>query len=164
MQHVAYGISCDVTWWAKTIQVLRMDNNTSALYMIRYNPATHACKLNGQLQKIDETKSWHALCTFVCSLVDKDERDIVHTIYMNFDSVDNTSTNIFIKHLQTVPAILHDEDYADGVKEWLFDNIIPSDYMDIDDALPECQDIEIDVMLLVMNEMDKARAFIVWAP
>ncbi len=83
---------------------------------------------------------------------------------MNFDSVDNTCTNIYIKHLQTFPAILHDEDYADGVKEWLFDNIIPSDYMDIDDALPECQDMEIDVMLLVMNEMDKARAFIVWAP
>ena len=119
MQHVGYGISCDVTRWAKTIEVLRMDSNTSALYMIHYNPATHACKVNGNLQKIDEAKSSEALCELVRSWIDKDEREIVRTIYMNYDSIDNTSTNIYIKNLETVPAIFKDEDYADLAKEWL---------------------------------------------
>ena len=79
MHHVGYGISCDVTRWAKTIEVLRMDDNTSALYMIHYNPAIHACKLNGTLQKIDEAKSLKALCELVRSLIDKDEREIVRS-------------------------------------------------------------------------------------
>ena len=56
-------------------------------------------------QKIDEAKSPEALCD--------------RTIYMNYDSIDNTSTNIYIKNLETVPAIFKDEDYADLAKEWL---------------------------------------------
>ncbi len=120
MQHDGYGISCDVTRWAKTIEVLRMDGNTSALYMIHYNPATHSCKVNGKRQKINEAKSLEALCELVRSLIDKDDRDIVHTTYMNYDSIENTSTNIYVKHLETVPAIFEDEDYPDLVQEWPF--------------------------------------------
>ncbi len=96
-------------------------------------------------QRIDEAKSPEALCELVRSLIDKDEREIVRTIYMNYDSIDNTSTNIYIKDLETVPAIFKDEDYADLAKEWLF-----SDYM------------QIDVMLPVSNEMDAGKG--VWNP
>ena len=112
-----YGISCDVTRWAKTIETLRMDGNSDASYMIHYNPETHSCKVKGKLQKINEAKSLEALCELVCSLIDKDERDIVYTIYMNYDSIDNTSTNIYVEHLETVPAIFKDEDYPDLTKE-----------------------------------------------
>ena len=95
-------------------------------------------------------------------MIDKDERDIVHTIYMNYDSIDNTSTNIYVKHLETVPAIFKDRDYADLAKEWRFANLIPSDYMEIDDALPESRDMEIDAVLPVSNEMDAGKGG--WTP
>ena len=43
-----------------------------------------------------------------------------------------------------------------------FANLIPFDYMEIDYAVPEFRDMEIDVMLPVSNEMDTGKG--IWTP
>ena len=90
--------------------------------------------MNGIRQKIDEKKSLKALCTLVRSLVDKQERSTVYTIYFNYDSQETTTSNISLKHFKTLPVIFEDDDYDPSVKGWLFANITPEDYMNIDVA------------------------------
>ena len=130
-QHRHYGTSCEVSRMAKTVESLRCDGNSSAIYFIHCNPATHTCKVNGIRQVIDEKKSLRALCTLVRSFVDKRERQTVYTIYFNYGSEERTSSNMYLKDLKTLTAIFDDDDYQHSVKEWLFVNVTPEDYMNI---------------------------------
>ncbi len=126
-QHCHYGTSCEVSRMAKTVESMRCDGNSSAIYFVRYNPATHTCKVNGIRQIIDEKKSLQALCTFVRSLVDKRERENVYTIYFNYDSQETRTSKIYLKDLKTLPVIFEEGDYEHSVKEWLFVNICHGD-------------------------------------
>ena len=72
------------------------------------------------------------MCTLVHSLIDKQEHNTVYTIYFNYDSQETTTSNVSLKHFKTLPVIFEDDDYDQSVKGWLFANITPEDYMNID--------------------------------
>ena len=105
-QHNGYGVSCDVTRMAKTVESLRVAGNTMRVAFIRYNP--HAFTVDGVKRRRPTVLRLKQLIEVLKGFGN--------------DSTDDEDIRVFYMYYSTngdKPAIFDDPEYPDIAKEWL---------------------------------------------